>query len=110
MGLWLFIIQTIKSVKNDLMLWKSTEKQWWITGWNPKYVNKGDDGESGYLYEWYPRWYAQYEETLCGSITKWYYDSEEGSPDVEYGDYVYAMNHLPGMTYSLLYIYKILRV
>ncbi len=30
----------------------------------------------------------------------------KGSPDVEYVDYIYAMNHLPGMTYSLLYIYK----
>jgi len=71
---------------------------------NTSYRN--DYGESGYLYEWYPRWYAQYERTLCSSITKWYYDSEEGSPDVKYGDYIYAMNHLPGMTYSLLYIYK----
>ena len=71
---------------------------------NTSYRN--DCGESGYLYEWYPRWYDQYERTLCSSITKWYYDSEEGSPDVEYGDYIYAMNHLPGMTYSLLYIYK----
>ena len=71
---------------------------------NTSYRN--DYGESGYLYEWYPRWYAQYEKTLCSSITKWYYDSEKGSPDVEYGDYIYAMNHLPGMTYSLLYIYK----
>lgn len=69
-------------------------------------VYRNDNGEKGYIYEWYPRWYAQYERTINSNISIWYYNSEEGKPDVKYGDYIYAMNHLPGMTYSLMYIYK----
>lgn len=69
-------------------------------------VYRNDNGEKGYIYEWYPRWYAQYERTINSNITIWYYNSEEGKPNVKYGDYIYAMNHLPGMTYSLMYIYK----
>ena len=69
-------------------------------------VYRNDNGEKGYIYEWYPRWYAQYERTINSNITIWRFDSEEGKPNVKYGDYIYAMNHLPGMTYSLLYIYK----
>ena len=69
-------------------------------------VYHNDEGKKGFLYEWYPIWYERYEITLRTSISKWYYDSVEDKPNVEYNDYIYAMNHLPGMAYSLMYICK----
>ncbi len=29
-------------MKNDLRLWEPTEKQWWVTGWNPSYFGNVD--------------------------------------------------------------------
>ena len=72
---------------------------------NTKYYT--NYGTQLYLYEYYPIWYEKYEFTLGRSISSWYYeDSNNPLVQINQTDYIYALNHVPGMAYSLMYILK----
>ena len=72
---------------------------------NTKYYT--NVGTQLYLYDYYPIWYEKYEFALEQSISSWYYeDSKNPMVQINQTDYVYALNHVPGMAYSLMYIFK----